>query len=56
MGMAVKLSKIKPDMIYLSTCLAYAKPECPYSNPEDMAKTLESKTGVKVVMGTHDYH
>jgi predicted metal-binding protein len=56
MGMAVKLSEIKPDLIYLSTCLANAKPECPYTNPEDMAKALEGKAGVKVVIGTHDYH
>ena len=29
---------------------------CPYTNPEDMAKALEAKTGVKVIIGTHDYH
>ncbi|MBN1832729.1 MAG: CGGC domain-containing protein [Deltaproteobacteria bacterium] len=56
MGMAVKLSEIKPDAIYLSTCLANAKPGCPYTTPEDMAKALEAKIGVKVVIGTHGYH
>jgi len=56
MGMAVKLSEMKPDAIYLSTCLANAKPGCPYTTPEDMAKALETKIGVKVVIGTHDYH
>jgi predicted metal-binding protein len=56
MGMAVELSEIKPDAIYLSTCLVNAKPGCPHTTPEDMAKALEGKTGVKVVMGTHDYH
>ncbi len=56
MGMAMKLSEIKPDAIYLSSCLANAKPDCPYSSAEEMAKMLESKTGITVVMGTHDYH
>jgi predicted metal-binding protein len=56
MGMAIKLSEMKPDMIHLSTCLANATPGCPYTNAEDMAKALEGKTGVKVVVGTHDYH
>ncbi len=55
-GMAMKLSEIKPDAIYLSSCLANAKPDCPYSSPEDMAKILENKTGAKVILGTHDYH
>jgi predicted metal-binding protein len=56
MGMAVKLSELKPDAIYLSTCLANAEPGCPHTNPEDMAKALEAKIGVKVIIGTHDYH
>jgi predicted metal-binding protein len=56
MGMAIKLSEIKPDVIYLSSCLANAKPGCPYSSAEEMATILESKTGIKVVVGTHDYH
>lgn len=56
MGMAMKLSEIKPDMIYLSSCLVNATPGCPYSTPDEMAKMLEEKTGIKVVQGTHDYH
>lgn len=55
-GMAIKLSEIKPDVIYLSTCLANAKPDCPYSSAEEKAKMIEGKTGIKVVLGTHDYH
>jgi len=55
-GMAIKLSEIKPDVIYLSSCLANAKPDCPYSNAEEKAKMLEEKTGIRVVIGTHDYH
>ncbi len=56
MGMAIKLSEIKPDAIYLSTCLVNAKPGCPYSSADEMAAILENKTGVKVIQGTHDYH
>ncbi len=55
-ALAIKMSEIKPDKIYLSTCLANAKPDCPYSTNEEKAKMLENKTGVKVVIGTHDYH
>jgi len=55
MGMAIKLSEIKPDAIYLSSCFANAKPDCPYIGPEIMAKILREKTGVEVIMGTHDY-
>ncbi len=56
MGMAMKLSEIKPDVIHLSSCLVNAKPGCPYSNAEEMAKILETKTGITVKLGTHDYH
>ena len=56
MGMAMKLSELKPEMIYLSTCLANARPECPYTEAKDLAKILEAKTGINVVIGTHDYH
>ncbi len=55
-GMAIKLSEVKPDAIYLSTCLANAKPGCPYSSAKDMAKMIEEKTGIIVISGTHDYH
>lgn len=55
-GMAMKLSEVKPDAIYLSSCMANAKPDCPYSTPEEMAGIIENKTGIKVTLGTHDYH
>ncbi len=55
-GMAMKLSEIKPDVIHLSSCLANAKPGCPYGTAEEFAKILESKTGIDVISGTHDYH
>ena len=55
-GMAMKLSEIKPDKIYLSSCLAKAQPGCPYTSPDEMASMLQAKTGVEVVKGTHDYH
>ncbi|MBW1894768.1 MAG: CGGC domain-containing protein [Deltaproteobacteria bacterium] len=55
-GMAIKLSEIKPDAIYLSSCLVDSKPDCPYAGSEELAKMIEGKTGIKVIMGTHDYH
>ncbi len=55
-GMAKKLSQIKPDKIYLSSCLANAKPGCPYTNAQDLADIIQSKTGIEVITGTHDYH
>ena len=54
-GLAFKMSEMKPDVIYLSSCLANAKPGCPYSDPQEIAQILENKTGVRVVSGTHDY-
>ena len=56
MGMALKLSQIKPDKIYLSSCLVNANPGCPYSGADEMRQLIESKTGVTVIQGTHDYH
>ena len=54
-GMALKASEMKPDAIYLSSCLVKPKPGCPYMTPEELAKTLEAKTGVRVVLETHNY-
>lgn len=56
LGMAAKLSEIKPDKIYLSSCLAGAMPGCPYISAEEMAGLLKEKTGIEVVIGTHNYH
>ena len=55
LGMSIKLGEIKPDVVYLSSCLAGAKPGCPYASPEEFAEILEEKTGIRVVQGTHDY-
>ena len=54
-GMAIKLAEIQPDEIYLSSCLANAKPDCPYSSTEEKASMIEEKTGLKVIQGTHSY-
>jgi predicted metal-binding protein len=35
---------------------ANAKPACPYGTADEFAGILTAKTGVPVVMGTHDYH
>jgi len=55
-GMAIKMAEIKPDVIHMSSCMAGAKPGCPYASADEMAQIIEEKTGIKVVMGTHDYH
>ena len=55
-GMAMKMSEIKPDTIHLSSCLANAKPDCPYSSAEQFAQILENKFEIPVILGTHDYH
>ena len=56
LGMAMKLTEIKPDKIYLSSCLVNAKPGCPYTDAAEIAKILKEKTEVTIVPGTHDYH
>ncbi len=56
LGMAKKLSEIKPDAIHLSSCLANANPKCPYTGAEELGKLIEAKTSIPVVLGTHDYH
>jgi predicted metal-binding protein len=55
LGVAMKMSEIKPDKVYLSSCLANARPGCPYMSPDEMAEIVKSKTGLEVVKGTHDY-
>lgn len=55
LGMSIKLGG-KPDAVYLSSCLVGAKPGCPYLTPEEMAAMITEKTGLPVVLGTHDYH
>ena len=44
--MAVKLSEMKPEVIYLSSCLVNAEPGCPYTDAEELTEILENKTGV----------
>ena len=55
-GVSVKMSGVKPDAIYLSSCMAGAKPGCPYTSAEEMAEMITEKTGLPVLLGTHDYH
>lgn len=56
LGMAAKLSEIKPDAVYLSSCLVNAKPGCPYADADELAGIIQGKTGIPVIKGTHDYH
>jgi predicted metal-binding protein len=55
-GLAIKMAEMKPEAIYLSSCMANAKPGCPYSKPEEISQLIQGKTGVPVILGTHDYH
>jgi len=55
-GLVLKLSELKPDVIRLSSCLVNAKPGCPYGEPEEFARIIQVKTGIPVELGTHDYH
>lgn len=56
LGVAAKMSDIQPDKIYMSSCMASAKPGCPYTSADEMAEILHQKTGIEVIKGTHDYH
>lgn len=56
MSLAIKMLEMKPDKIYISSCFANAKPDCPYNEAQEMANILENKTGIPVLLGTHDYH
>jgi len=56
LGMAAKISELKPDRVYLSSCLVNAQPGCPYFKPEALASLIEEKTSFKVSLGTHNYH
>ena len=55
-AMSMKMSELKPDAIYLSSCMVNATPGCPYASAQEIADILEKKTGIPVKMGTHDYH
>jgi len=55
-GMSMKMSEIKPDKIYLSSCMVNAKPGCPYFNADEIAEMISNNFGIEVVKGTHDYH
>ena len=56
LGMALQLSEIKPDLVHISSCMSNAKPSCPYASSDEFADMIRSKTGLAVVLGTHDYH
>ena len=50
-----ELSGIRPDAIHISTCLTQVKPKCPYRSTEELARLIENKTGIPVVLGSHPY-
>lgn len=56
LGLSFKMGETKPEVIHLSSCMAGAKPGCPYASAEEMAEIITANTGVPVILGTHDYH
>ena len=55
-GMFIKQSENKPDVIHFSSCLINAFPGCPYWKPEEVARLIEDRLGIPVISGTHHYH
>lgn len=55
-GMTMKLSEQKADVIHFSSCLVNAKPGCPYYKADELKQVIENKFNIPVVLGTHDYH
>ena len=54
-GYSMQMSGMKPDAVYLSTCLVNAKPGCPHFTPDELAQYIQKKTGLNVIQGTHEY-
>jgi predicted metal-binding protein len=54
-AMTIKLAELAPDEIRLSSCLANARPACPYASADELAAIIQEKTGIEVVSGTHAY-
>lgn len=52
--MVSKLLQMRPDAIHLSFCLVNARQACPFGSAVEFAALLEYKTGIPVVLGTHD--
>ncbi len=55
--MTLKPSQVTPAAVYLSSCLAKAKPECPFydGGVARMADMITANFGLPVVLGTHEY-
>ncbi len=47
---------MKPEAVYLSSCLANTRPGCPYAAGEDLAKKSENETCLTAIRGAHEYH
>lgn len=54
-ALSIKGSEIRPDAIYLSTCLVKPKPACPHMTADELAAMIQAKTGIPVHQGTHAY-
>lgn len=53
-GMLSSLLQLKPDIIHLSFCLVNASQPCPLGSSSKFARLLLDKTGIPVILGTHN--
>lgn len=49
-----RLLEMRPDSIHLSYCLVNSKKVCPLGSTLEFAGILEERTGIPVILGTHD--
>ncbi|MFH1033122.1 MAG: CGGC domain-containing protein [Pseudomonadota bacterium] len=56
LGHMMKMADLRPEAVYLSSCMVGAKPDCPYMALEDKVAFIQEKTGLPVIKGTHEYH
>ena len=53
--MAMKLAEIKPDAIYLSSCMVNSWPKCPYFDLNELEQKLKESFQLPIIKGTHSY-
>jgi predicted metal-binding protein len=56
LGHFMKMAEMRPDAVYLSSCMVGAKPDCKNMSLEDKVAFIKEKTGLPVMLGTHEYH
>ena len=51
----MKFLDTQVDRIHISTCMAFAYPNCNYMDMQKLAKNIAEEYGVPVTMGSHKY-